>query len=81
MMTPLERAARALCRRRMAGMETNWHLFLDDARAVLTAIRPPSSAMVRAGAEVMSWSNGEGASIFDIRPGFEAMIDAAMEEG
>lgn len=65
-MTPLKRAARALCladgldpdrkfkssdwSEGTAPHEFAWHEYLPKARAVLTAIREPSEGMKRAGA-------------------------------
>jgi len=77
-MSPLERAARALCRLdghpENATMEGRplWQDYLPEVRAVIQAIRDPSHEMVQA---VPSDTN---APIYpeDI---WQAMIDAALE--
>lgn len=79
-MTPLERAARALYQRlgteiadpENLGEDERWPEFVDDARAVLQAIREPSDAMLDAAgkADPLECRSGE----------WRAMIDAAMEE-
>lgn len=92
-MTPLERAARALCTLDgkepdvgepfdveaqpfggPASSEPSWLSYRDAARAVLQAIREPSDAMLDAGD---IWTN-EQCSPDAI---WQAMIDAALEEG
>lgn len=88
-MTPLERAARALHRRRVEGQHPKpdnypWEslsrreqaIFRADAYAILAAIREPSEAMVEAGWAsecVIPSQSPEGA--------WQAMIDAMLEEG
>lgn len=77
----LERAARALCH--LAGHPENikfegkpmWQSFLPEARAVLTAIREPSEAMILAG--VMHSGQDED----DIRLPWQSMIDAVLIDG
>jgi hypothetical protein len=76
-MTPLERAARALCsldghleNATMAGKPL-WQDYLPEARAVLQAIREPSDAMVEEGRR-------ETAAPYHA---WQAMIAAALEEG
>lgn len=84
-MTPLERAARAICV--ASGYDPdkddqvanvgplNWELFADQARAVLQAIREPSGGMIDEG---YASYDANGGSLRDV---FMDMIDAALEEG
>lgn len=76
-MTPLERAARALCKRN-CGADDNWPIWFNDARAVLLAIREPSNEMIDAGRDV-----GPAApyGLHEVRERWETMIDKALEEG
>lgn len=78
-MSPLEKAARALCRvdghpedARMEGKPL-WQDYLPEARAVLEAIREPSVDMVYDGG-----INHPPADTISI---WQAMIDAALAEG
>lgn len=88
-MTPLERAARALCFDRdpddKAGGphpmgtwldegEAWWTGYVGSVRAVLQAIREPSEGMVRAGE---AWQ----AHCSDVDTMYSEMILAALEEG
>ncbi|MBN9504970.1 MAG: hypothetical protein J0I69_02995 [Altererythrobacter sp.] len=79
-MTPLERAARALCsldgNPENATMEGKplWQDYLPEARAVLEAIREPSDAMLEVDARRPDGS-------FYPEDHWRAMIDAALEEG
>lgn len=72
-MTPLERAARAL-----AEMDTErdlgWRYYVPEARAVLMAIREPSTEMVADGEQSL---RADGYAEFC----WQAMIDAAVQEG
>ncbi|HUD91229.1 hypothetical protein [Sphingobium sp.] len=85
-MTPLERAARALARLHVSGNgrrseemiqqweDQRWPTYLDDVRAVLSAIRTPSAFMCDAGWSDLVRDKGS----MDIWP---AMLDALLEEG
>lgn len=84
-MTPIERAARAHYADAWGGKP--WHAWEDvdeverqehmrAVRAVLTAIREPSEAMLEAGAEYDSETGCSG----NPRKIYPAMIDAAMKE-
>lgn len=90
-MTPLERAILVLAQHEDAHSDeplpsltldiedirrfsADYARYSATARAVLQAIREPSDAMKRAG---MDACGGDG-SVLD---GYEAMIDAALEEG
>lgn len=88
-MTPLERAARALCaldgNPENATMEGKplWQSYLPEARAVLWAIREPSVVMVGRGGANM---DSDGATMSDeleerALTCWSTMIDAALEEG
>lgn len=92
-MTPLERAARALHRARVAGQHPKpdnfpWEdlprrsqaLLRRDAYAVIKAIREASEAMKRAGTAV---TRGDGDEKYwaDGVGAYEAMIDVLLEEG
>ena len=82
-MTPLERAARVLAKREYPDQPDEWHdsvwrEYLDDAGAVVAAIREPSDLM----------GLGLGKMGGEYRPGshsasqiWRAMIDAMLEEG
>ena len=100
-MTPLERAARALCK--IHGIDPDelrsdlerdtmgtvvsgqpaWRMFERDCRAVLQAIREPSKAMVGAGAANMDHEGETSSQELQERSRavWQAMIDAALEEG
>lgn len=68
--------------------ETAWLNYVEDARAVLRAIREPSDAMVESGGNVQWWEtigdSGEtveaGLASDDVARVWQAMIDAALEE-
>lgn len=86
-MTPLERAARALCSldRFPADPITDgkapWQDYLPRARAVLHAVREPSEAMTEAGAEITSHiSSTEADESFagDAADIWRVMIDTAL---
>lgn len=97
-MTPLERAARALCTDRDPGDtsggphpsgtwiekgEAWWTGYVDQARAVLEAIREPSEGMVKEGAYQIPCGQGveEGPpNASDAKDCWQAMIDAALSE-
>jgi hypothetical protein len=81
----IERVARALC---VAGktppiypqeVDAEWERFAYDARAVLTAMREPSKAMVVAAHAVEETAHKSYAELTKAR--FTAMIDAALEDG
>lgn len=79
-MTPLERAARALCALADATMDKRplWQDYLPEARAVLTAIRHPSDLMVEAAGIDNDWLVENKA---DARRNlWRHMIDIALEE-
>lgn len=85
-MTPLERAARALCaidaNSETATMADKplWQDYLPAVRAVLQALREPSDRMLAAA--MMGCPVREGGIIpSDVRDTYTAMIDAALEEG
>lgn len=104
-MTPVERAARALCAlsgedpdapamqpgfqrevrqlRRPGDGPFNWQRFIPHARAVITAIREPSEAMlgstwVKPGSHHVASEDQAALAAGDA---WQAMIDAALEEG
>src|SRR5688572_5024787 len=78
-MTPLERAARAVYKLGDNGPygpedeDEQWHQHVDVARAVLQAIREPSEAMEEAGDSCLGLATSPVI--------WQAMIDAALEEG
>lgn len=87
-MTPLERAARKLreltiknggvCR---GDDETGWLEYIDDARAVLLAIREPSEAVLRAMRDTVPVSGHEWEYENDEAVAhWQSMIDAARDE-
>lgn len=79
-MTPIERAARALCELAgnppMAKMDGKplWMSYIPEVRTVLGAIREPSDAMIYHASN----SDKDEAACEDV---WQAMIDAALEEG
>lgn len=84
---PLERAARALYRtgdfdHNQLGEDEIWPDLVDYARAVLMAIREPIEAMVAVGgvhaADTPPISEEGNVAAIAV---WQAMIDAAMEEG
>lgn len=96
MTSPLERAARSLYRSaphdydpNQMGEDATWPDLVDQASAVLTAIREPSEGMLEAGGNVEWWEtigdNGEtvetSLSKGDVPRVWTAMIDAALSEG
>jgi len=88
-MTPIEQAARALVGSYpLDSGETplDWQDVVPVVRAVLTALREPSEAMVRAadvdGAMEASYPDSDGSfATGGERLVWQAMIDAALEEG
>lgn len=98
-MTTLERACRAICRERdpddVAGGphpmgqwldegEKWWTGYADTVRAVLTEIREPSEAMVKAGNSskpfnVVGYCEGKVHAV--VQRSWPAMIDAMLDEG
>ncbi|WP_260581169.1 hypothetical protein [Sphingopyxis sp. PET50] len=94
-MTPLERAARALCladgldpdrkfkssdwSEGTAPHEFAWHEYLPKARAVLTAIREPSEGMREAGAGQLFGAASDDWGE-DAKKVWVAMIEAALTE-
>lgn len=79
-MTPLERAARAMCIIRNVAPDgsdlvwgVRWKEFVPEVRAVLNAIREPNERMAKVGAFV--------AETGAVLPAYTAMIDAMLEEG
>lgn len=91
-MTPIERAARALCEARgiepydsswwhvSEQTETNIFIAEHDVRAVLAAIREPSEVMVKAGCLTI-YTRIEEEDVDDLKSQWTAMIDAMLEEG
>jgi hypothetical protein len=95
MSSMLERAASALLARQgfafydnpMDGGQDAYDLSmeaLEDARAVIKAMREPTQAMLDAAAEngydciEFSLEEGEGIDGFDFKPAWQAMIDEAL---
>ena len=88
-MTPMERAARALCS--LDGNPENatmdgkplWQDYLPEARAALTALREPSPTMIEAGAEITSHisptESGEGFAA-DAADVWRVMIETALSD-
>lgn len=82
--SPLERAARALCR--LDGHPENatmdgkplWQDYLPEVRAVLEAIREPDDRGVTEGMCV-ALNAGEGAKPETVEAIYRAMIDAALK--
>jgi hypothetical protein len=75
-MTPIERAASALSE---AGGAANWEHALEYARAVLRAVREPSDIMRLVGGYTQKYGETEEERYaYAI---WQAMIDAALEEG
>lgn len=81
-MTPLERAARAICE--AEGLDpnarnplghANWTSYISAARAVLLAIREPSDAMREQGYYEIAYGENGAKAIW------QRMIDVALEEG
>jgi len=88
-MTPLERAARALCASQGDDWEREGHEGLlknysTHARAVLMAIREPSEGMLSAGGDVPCDDYISGGVIYsttaETRAVWQAMLDSALEE-
>lgn len=89
-MTPLERAARALFKRDPGPygdcvdwaieQDFGWCDRVDDARAVLQAIREPSEHAMDCGAYRLPGIDA-AAKQAKARDVYRAMIDAALEEG
>lgn len=52
----IERMARVLADRNKAGSGGDWPYYVDDARAVLTALREPTPGMIEAG-ERAAWDD------------------------
>lgn len=94
-MTPLERAARALCKSHLEDPDEvvstlgenpgtpiyAWQDRVHDARAVLTAIREPSEAMIASGNEQMDVDPELGHNEATPESIWRTMIDAMLEEG
>ena len=88
-MTPIERAARALCRLdghpEMATMDGKplWQDYLPEARAVIEALHEPSQSMREAGAEIVRAlcpDHSPAAAEDDAASVWRLMIDA-MQNG
>lgn len=63
--------------------ETGWHEYLEDARAVLIALREPSEGMLDAGTEIIRHvqpAESEFAQASDAANVWRFMIDAALED-
>lgn len=86
-MTPIERAARVIAELAGGGpwermSEPHRESYIDEARAVIAAIREPSEAMVQAYADGIDKDACISPEAYWIRDdGFSAMIDALLEEG
>lgn len=90
MMTPLERAARAM----YDNVQPEWdwddpdaellrRMYLDNARAALNAVREPTDAMKSAGAEVTRFiapDEGDGAYESEAANTWRFMISALLSE-
>lgn len=75
----IERAARALSVADGLG-EAHWQSYTETARAVLTAIREPSEAMIEAGLAECSADWRESVCREFLPDIWKAMIDAALAE-
>lgn len=88
-MTPIERAARALCslddNPENATMDGKplWEDYLPEVHAVLRAIREPSEEMIEAGSEITSHISSEESVESlgkDAADTWRVMIDVALSE-
>ena len=88
-MTPLERAARALYRSaphdfdpNQMGEDATWPDLIEHVRAVLTAIREPSEAMISESHTTQGehWFATEEYAAEYVREDWARMIDAALNE-
>jgi hypothetical protein len=61
--------------------ETGWRYYVDDARAVLAAIRQPSEEMVSHGALQLAEGDGVDVDLQQVAAAWRQMIDAALAEG
>lgn len=88
-MTPIERAARALCENPSEDPDEivfmtdgtwipRWKAELWRVKAVLQAIREPSEAMAKAGADDLPGNTNDP---LWVAQAWTAMIDKALEEG
>lgn len=88
MTTPLECAARAVAKRNYpsasdADIDEMWEGWVEDARAVLTALREPSDAMTDAGSQIIrhvGLEESDYAHASDAANVWRFMIDAALGE-
>lgn len=92
-MTPIERAARALCALEDLDPDANeigaslpdhrnWHSFVDDVRAVIAAIRDPGNDIYQAGFDAEAAANPHKTQPHHVVPSvWAAMIDALLEHG
>lgn len=87
--TPLERAARALCRAQglpedYTGQGTcgdpSWKFKVEQARAVIMAIREPSEAMLAATRKFAQASEAHAYTDMRAKSEWRAMIDATLAE-
>jgi hypothetical protein len=86
----IERVARAIARGRHGlgdsekenalAVDYHWQKYVMDARAAIEAMREPSKEMMRAMFEAMFEAKFDGTSAPMIGAGFEAAIDAALQE-
>lgn len=88
----LERVARAICRGGMTGPKdhldeqenSNWRMFVVEARAAIAAMREPTNAMIVTGDEKIIWHlNGTSLVRADPTPAqncFVSMIDEALRD-
>jgi hypothetical protein len=83
-MTPIERAARALCQFHDASEEGDgWKAYLPQVRAVLDAVHEPSDYMKEAGAGItryISPDSDERAHAQDAANVWRFMIDAMKKQ-
>lgn len=88
--TMIERVARSLCARHyrdrygkpssdphvQMNVDGNWHLFSEDARAAIEAMREPTDIMQSAGCQAIYHSDRD----WRANAAYRAMLDAALGE-
>lgn len=85
-MTPLERAARALCSLdghvENASLEGKpvWQSYLPEVRAVLKALRQSTEAMQWKGVAILNDDHMHATSPREVGQAWTAMIEAALNE-
>lgn len=83
-MTPIERAARALCK--LAGNPENtkfegkpmWQSYINEAHAVVQAIREPDDLAISLGALALEHSSPDASNVDLAGIAYQAMIDAVL---